>query len=86
MGTHCSKQVPIRTHPAIRRTALHDRSKNQQTEMIALIRQAVEKGVTFFDTAEVYGPLINEALVGAQLDHAFHRTIVVVGVFWPSQW
>jgi aryl-alcohol dehydrogenase-like predicted oxidoreductase len=31
---------------------------------IALIRKAVEKGVTFFDTAEVYGPFTNEELVG----------------------
>jgi aryl-alcohol dehydrogenase-like predicted oxidoreductase len=35
--------------------------------MIALLRQAVELGVTFFDTAEVYGPFINEALVGEAL-------------------
>jgi aryl-alcohol dehydrogenase-like predicted oxidoreductase len=34
---------------------------------IALIRSAVEKGVTFFDTAEVYGPFTNEALVGEAL-------------------
>jgi aryl-alcohol dehydrogenase-like predicted oxidoreductase len=33
-------------------------------EMIALIRAAVERGVTFFDTAEVYGPHANEELVG----------------------
>jgi aryl-alcohol dehydrogenase-like predicted oxidoreductase len=31
-----------------------------KTEMIRVIRSAVEKGVTFFDTAEVYGPFINE--------------------------
>jgi aryl-alcohol dehydrogenase-like predicted oxidoreductase len=36
-------------------------------EMIALIRAAVERGVTFFDTAEVYGPLTNEELVGEAL-------------------
>lgn len=36
-------------------------------EMIALIRSAVEKGITFFDTAEVYGPFINEELVGEAL-------------------
>ena len=36
-------------------------------EMISLIRAAVEKGVTFFDTAEVYGPFINEELVGEAL-------------------
>jgi aryl-alcohol dehydrogenase-like predicted oxidoreductase len=36
-------------------------------EMIALLRSAVELGVTFFDTAEVYGPLTNEELVGEAL-------------------
>ena len=36
-------------------------------EMIALIRAAVERGVTLFDTAEAYGPFVNEALVGAAL-------------------
>lgn len=36
-------------------------------EMISLIRTAVERGVTFFDTAEVYGPLTNEELVGEAL-------------------
>ncbi|MFZ4793890.1 MAG: aldo/keto reductase [Blastocatellia bacterium] len=38
------------------------------TEMISLIRKSVERGVTFFDTAEVYGPYINEALVGEALE------------------
>lgn len=33
-------------------------------EMISLLRQAVDRGITFFDTAEVYGPFINEELVG----------------------
>lgn len=36
-------------------------------EMVALIRAAVERGVTFFDTAEIYGPFINEELVGEAL-------------------
>ena len=36
-------------------------------DMIALIRAAVERGVTFFDTAEVYGPFTNEELVGEAL-------------------
>src|SRR5436190_12588227 len=40
--------------------------KNKQ-EMIALLRKAVELGVTFFDTAEVYGPFVNEELVGEAL-------------------
>ncbi|MGA9188910.1 MAG: aldo/keto reductase [Methanosarcina sp.] len=37
-------------------------------EMIKLIRSAVERGVTFFDTAEVYGPYVNEELVGEALE------------------
>src|SRR5258708_4107045 len=41
-------------------------AKDKQ-EMISLIRSAVEKGVTFFDTAEVYGPFTNEELVGEAL-------------------
>src|SRR5919206_422807 len=36
-------------------------------DAIALIRSAVERGVTFFDTAEVYGPFTNEELVGEAL-------------------
>ena len=36
-------------------------------KMISLIRTAVELGVTFFDTAEAYGPFINEELVGEAL-------------------
>jgi aryl-alcohol dehydrogenase-like predicted oxidoreductase len=40
--------------------------KDEQ-EMIALLRAAVERGVTFFDTAEVYGPYINEELLGKAL-------------------
>jgi len=36
-------------------------------EMLALLRKAVELGVTFFDTAEVYGPFVNEELVGEAL-------------------
>jgi aryl-alcohol dehydrogenase-like predicted oxidoreductase len=38
-----------------------------KSEMISLIRTAVERGVTFFDTAEVYGPFTNEELVGEAL-------------------
>ena len=41
---------------------------SDEKEMIFLIRSAVESGVTFFDTAEVYGPYINEALVGKALE------------------
>lgn len=38
-----------------------------KNEMIALIHKAVEQGITFFDTAEVYGPFVNEELVGEAL-------------------
>jgi aryl-alcohol dehydrogenase-like predicted oxidoreductase len=39
----------------------------EKKDMIVMLRQAVEKGVTFFDTAEVYGPYTNEELVGEAL-------------------
>ena len=45
-------------------------------EMISLIRSAVKRGVTFFDTAEVYGPYTNEGLVGEAL--APYRDKVVI--------
>src|ERR1700686_3677190 len=40
---------------------------SDKKEMISLIRLAVERGVTFFDTAEAYGPFTNEELVGEAL-------------------
>jgi aryl-alcohol dehydrogenase-like predicted oxidoreductase len=48
--------------------------------MIALIRRAVELGVTFFDTAEVYGPFINEELVGEAL-FPFRKEVIVATKF-----
>jgi len=51
-----------------------------KAEMIALIRRAVERGVTFFDTAEVYGPFTNEALVGEALA-PFHGQVVIATKF-----
>jgi len=45
-------------------------------EMIALIRAAVERGVTFFDTAQVYGPFTNEALVGEALAPFRDRVVI----------
>ncbi len=45
-------------------------------EMIALIRSAVEQGVTFFDTAEVYGPFTNEELVGEALAPFRGRVVI----------
>jgi aryl-alcohol dehydrogenase-like predicted oxidoreductase len=49
-------------------------------EMIGLIRTAVEKGVTFFDTAEVYGPFTNERLVGEALE-PFRGKVVIATKF-----
>jgi aryl-alcohol dehydrogenase-like predicted oxidoreductase len=49
-------------------------------EMISLIRKAVERGVTFFDTAEVYGPYTNEELVGEALA-PFRSQVVIATKF-----
>ena len=49
-------------------------------EMIALLRSAVERGVTFFDTAEVYGPFTNEELVGEALA-PFRGKVVIATKF-----
>ena len=48
--------------------------------MISLIRSAVERGVTFFDTAEVYGPFTNEELVGEALA-PFREQVVIATKF-----
>ncbi len=48
--------------------------------MIAVIRGAVERGVTFFDTAEIYGPLVNEELVGEALA-PFKGEVVIASKF-----
>lgn len=45
-------------------------------EMISLLRSAVERGITFFDTAEVYGPFINEELVGEALSPVRDRVVI----------
>src|SRR4051812_45784295 len=49
-------------------------------EMIALLRAAVERGVTFFDTAEVYGPYHNEELLGEALE-PFKGQVVIATKF-----
>jgi aryl-alcohol dehydrogenase-like predicted oxidoreductase len=45
-------------------------------EMISLIRSAVEQGVTFFDTAEVYGPFTNEELLGEALAPVRNQVVI----------
>jgi aryl-alcohol dehydrogenase-like predicted oxidoreductase len=54
-------------------------AKDKQ-EMISLIRAAVERGVTFFDTAEMYGPFANEELVGEALA-PFRKQVVIATKF-----
>jgi aryl-alcohol dehydrogenase-like predicted oxidoreductase len=52
----------------------------EKPEAIQLIRAAVERGVTFFDTAEVYGPYVNEELVGEALE-PFRNDVVIATKF-----
>lgn len=52
----------------------------EKNEMIKVIRAAVEQGVTFFDTAEVYGPFTNEALVGEALE-PFKGEVIIATKF-----
>jgi aryl-alcohol dehydrogenase-like predicted oxidoreductase len=52
----------------------------EKHQMISLIRTAVERGVTFFDTAEAYGPFINEELLGEALD-PFRGQVVIATKF-----
>src|SRR4051812_16202804 len=51
-------------------------------EAIALIRAAVERGVTFFDTAEVYGPFTNEELVGEALAPFRGQVVIATKFGW----
>ncbi len=48
----------------------------ERREMISLIRAAVERGVTFFDTAEIYGPFTNEELVGEALAPVREQVVI----------
>ena len=51
-------------------------------EMINLIHKAVEKGITFFDTAEVYGPFTNEELVGEALEPFKGKVVIATKFGW----
>jgi aryl-alcohol dehydrogenase-like predicted oxidoreductase len=53
-------------------------------EMTALLHAAVERGVTFFDTAEVYGPLINEDLVGEALAPFRGQVVIATKFGWEA--
>ena len=55
-----------------------------KAEMTALLQAAVDRGITFFDTAEVYGPLVNEELVGEALA-PFRKQVVIATKFgWEA--
>ena len=56
-------------------------AKDKQ-EMIPVIRAAVERGITFFDTAEVYGPYINEELVGEALAPFRGQVVIATKFGW----
>jgi aryl-alcohol dehydrogenase-like predicted oxidoreductase len=53
---------------------------SDKKEMISLIHEAIERGVTFFDTAEVYGPYVNEELGGEELG-PFKGKVVIATKF-----
>jgi len=56
----------------------------EKQEAINLIRAAVERGVTFFDTAEVYGPLTNEELVGEALAPFRGKVVIATKFGWEA--
>ncbi len=53
--------------------------------MITLIRGAVDRGVTFFDTAEVYGPFTNEELVGEALAPVRDQVVIATKFGWDLE-
>jgi aryl-alcohol dehydrogenase-like predicted oxidoreductase len=58
------------------------RQLQDRSEMIALIRQAVERGIDFFDTAEAYGPFINEEMVGEALNPMRDQVLIATKFGW----
>jgi len=62
------------------RMSFGDRPVGTRQEMIAFLHSAVDRGITFFDTAEVYGPFTNEELVGEALE-PFRGQVVIATKF-----
>src|SRR5512136_820116 len=54
----------------------------EKQDMITFLHKAVERGVTFFDTAEVYGPFTNEALVGEALEPFRGKVVIATKFGW----
>lgn len=63
------------------RMSFGDRPTDKQ-EMIAFLHAAVDRGVTFFDTAEVYGPFTNEELVGEALEPFKGKVVIATKFGW----
>ncbi len=63
------------------RMSFGDRPADRQ-EMISLLHMAVERGITFFDTAEVYGPFTNEELVGEALEPFRGQVVIATKFGW----
>jgi len=63
------------------RMSFGDKPVDRQ-EMISLLHMAVERGVTFFDTAEVYGPFTNEELVGEALEPFRGKVVIATKFGW----
>ena len=55
-----------------------------KTEMINVLHAAVDRGVTFFDTAEVYGPFVNEELVGEGLAPYKGKVVIATKFGWEA--
>jgi aryl-alcohol dehydrogenase-like predicted oxidoreductase len=55
---------------------------HDEGEMISLLRTAVDRGITFFDTAEVYGPFTNEVLVGKALSPIRNQVVIATKFGW----
>ncbi len=62
------------------RMSFGDSPVGDKQEMISFLHSAVDRGITFFDTAEVYGPFTNEDLVGEALE-PFHGQVVIATKF-----
>jgi len=62
------------------RMSFGDSPVGDKQEMIAFLHSAVDRGITFFDTAEVYGPFTNEELVGEALE-PFKGQVVIATKF-----
>ncbi len=64
------------------RMSFGDAPVGDHGEMVGFIRQAVERGVDFFDTAEVYGPFTNELLVGEALEPFKGQVVIATKFGW----